>query len=363
MLIGAAIGLLASLLVPMGQRAWAHRQERAQSIAHHRADLSADRARHVEKLRHAMAAYKASHTLSLTQHADAMRVALGVARRETVRDVWGQRSALNQTIMFNGALMLSCAFENFSQSELPRAPGAPMPIWLLYALNASLGAAVLACASCIVLCLKLQDRLGWYALANPKVIYHCGKAHETLNDYFSCHCESIRWAADALFYAGCVSVVCASVFLQAVKFYSSHHDKAASIISLHAGFSLAGAAALPFLMWRFAVRPPNDAPLDFGGLAGVTEDETRMAATQRQKRERERNVDRAARQSLRRRAAAASAALGLRHEEEGGVHGDGGDSSGEGEAEGRGAGGGGGGGEGVSDDDLADSISALNSSR
>lgn len=259
-MLAVAASLLASA-APFAQSAAYHRKEMAQIATLKRAELDQSAAFAADDLRRDKDIFCKAYSHSLSLFTQSMRVQRDLARRETMRDVWQVRMQLNQTIIIITGLMFSCAFENLSQSTIPPKAAS----WTLYCLSGSTGIAIALLAASIWCCFKLQARIGGFVVGNREVVYTCKKTHANFNEYFDCHCESLRAASVILYYLGTVATLASAAAIQAPKYLTIFNDEAAAV--LFAFFSLIVSGV--FLIvgdWVWPGKTHEDTE-DFGGLS------------------------------------------------------------------------------------------------
>lgn len=274
----AVIGAVVAAIAPMVHSRWMHRETLNTQQRQLKEKLDLERAVFETTVKNATSRYSEESTLSLQQFAESMSVDLDLTRRETLRDVWIQRHLMNQTMLEMGAFLLACSFENFTQSTLPfEDSNGVFPVWLLYAQNFCLGLAVVCCTCAILACLKVQGRLGWYALGDPTVVYDCGRAHSNFNDYYDCHCRWLRTVGSLCFYVAGAMVMIAAVFLQAIKYVGKYqNDVVAPIllaVPIGVGLIVMTGASLRQQDSKAIHHHQPSTEVDFGGLHGAIEEE------------------------------------------------------------------------------------------
>ena len=209
--------------------------------------------------------YKTEYTANTQQFTESMQFSLNFARKETVRDAWLQRNSLIQTFLVICSLMFAAAFENITQATIPKTSS-----WMVYVHSLVLAAALLALSLSIILCLKIQERLGNYCLHDPSIVYTCGGRHIHFNDYFSCHCGTLKRMVTFLFYVGSLLVLGGSLSLQALKFQVSYRDSTSTILFL---VTLAIGAVFLMIAPKVWSSATHRFEKDFAGADGIEDEE------------------------------------------------------------------------------------------
>jgi hypothetical protein len=192
------------------------------------AELAQAQRFHVEEMQQGAELFKLHDSNQWQMHHDSMHVAMDLARRETMRDVWQQRQALNQTILVVDALMFSSAFIAITQPQFPETQRPSS--WYFGVYGIGLGVATTALALSMWASFKVQSRMGGYNVNRVDLVYGCGNLHPDFNSYFSCHCEGLRLMATASFLLGTVAVLVGAAGAQLIQAEHAFNDIAVGVI-------------------------------------------------------------------------------------------------------------------------------------
>ena len=247
----------------MGQQYGTTRRELQQAAALAEAEMLQAERHHTTELRHSAALHNEEATVQWDTHDAGMAIAVDLATRETMRDVWQQRQFLNQTVLVVDALMFSCAFLSISQPQF--TDDLPLPQWLGFCYSSSTGLAVFLLMLSMWASFKLQTRMGGFNVSNSDVVYVCGNKHADFNHYFSCHCEALRLIAVAAFFVGTVAVLVSAVAVHSIQSLGRFDDPAAA-----AAFAVVLAVFVGGTMALEIVAPDaTEHKADYGGLAAA----------------------------------------------------------------------------------------------
>eukprot|EP00808_Paulinella_micropora_P000144 g45097.t1 len=139
-----------------------------------------------------------------------------LARRESLRDIWGQRNQKLQTLMIVDTLLFGCSFAVLVEGFPPYGTHD----FLLYAfvmINAlTIGALFLS----VWFCMKLQTRMTMYHIDDQFQAYSCGRFHRDFDSYYRCHCASLEVVSTTLYFFGAVGLIlCVSIVAASRLFY------------------------------------------------------------------------------------------------------------------------------------------------
>ena len=253
---------LAAAALSMAQAYGTTRRELQQAAALAEGERLQAARHHETELRHSVGLFNEHSGLQWEAHEASMTIAVDLATRETMRDVWQQRQFLNQTVLMVDALMFSCAFMSISQPQI--TDDLPLPAWLGVVFAATTGAGVFLLMLSMWAAFKLQSRMGGFNVSNSDVVYVCGNKHAEFNNYYSCHCETLRITAVAAFFVGTVAVLLSAVSVHTIQSLGRFGDPVAAAV--FAGVLLAffgGTVALELL-----APDATERPADYGGLTG-----------------------------------------------------------------------------------------------
>jgi hypothetical protein len=194
---------LASLLQQQAQ----HRDGMEHAHALHKAELQHQEFLHRQECDLDRQRFVEAETLALDlQHAK-LKLAVGLAERDAVRDALAHRSQVTQSIMLVNAVMLGCDYMMVYQINLPHSLKTAGSI--VY--TAFLGLSIPFILASIALALALQQRIIMYDLHKQLRRYQpCGKTHSSFSSYFECHCRWYEKWGLRTFYAGTVCVMAAA---------------------------------------------------------------------------------------------------------------------------------------------------------
>lgn len=252
---------IASTVLGIGQDQLHHNKELNLSRDLHHAEMLQTQRFHEEEMRQTVDLFKHHVENQWDMHNASMQIATDLARRETMRDVWQQRQFLSQAVLVTAALLFSSAFIAISQPVLP-STDSPNP-WFFGIYGVSLALATLLFTTSMWLSFKVQNRMGLFNANLPDLVYSCGGTHADFNDYFSCHCESLRLAATFTLVFGMISLLCGASGLQLVQ--AAHRFKDTSPGAIFA--SIAGLTIILILFLELAQTDKVDQFSEYGGLA------------------------------------------------------------------------------------------------
>jgi hypothetical protein len=190
------------------------REEIEQEERHHKEMLQFHRRIHRDELK-----------LSQTHTEVQVQLALSLARKDAVRDVFSQRSQSTQTTMVVSALLIGCTFA-LTYTFVPPKESPPGAVT---AFSACLAVSVLLLAGSTFTALQLQARMVRYDLSRPYLRYNCGKTHNTFSSYFDCHCSLLESFSIRLFYLGATVTLTAAALLMFLTFRYSFHNQGAAV--------------------------------------------------------------------------------------------------------------------------------------
>ena len=263
-------------MLPMLQSRRYHREELSQLRQLKDREIELIKRFHRESMAFERDKYQEAYTVANRCYEESMALRVHLARRETMRDVWQQRTLLNQTLVIITGLMFASAFEALSQGVIPVGTHT----WLLYSYSITLSAAVGLLIVAIWCSFKLQARMMAYNMGDPNLVYNCGKRHLHFNSYFDCHCRHIQRIGIFLFYSGTSVVLLAAASLQTAKCLHVWHDNASAVIFI--AIILVPIAVI-IMGRRLVPSKSHNEVIDYGGLIGVTEQDNE--ATERLKKD------------------------------------------------------------------------------
>jgi hypothetical protein len=243
--------------VAAGQVQQHHTTERRQDQALFDAELLQTAQYHDVELGQTADFFKRQQATAWELHHMEMEIAVDLAKREAMRDIWQQRQIMNQTILVVDALMFSCAFVAITQPPFPEA----VPLGLLYIYTVSLAAAVALLTLSMWVSFKLQSRMGYFVIDEPALQYSCGNTHADFNSYFSCHCESLRLLAVAGFFLGTCCVLVGSAATFAMQMATSFDDTTSAVVYAAILF----VSVVGVIVVELVVSDKTETAVEFGG--------------------------------------------------------------------------------------------------
>eukprot|EP00457_Paulinella_chromatophora_P008265 gb/GEZN01008296.1/.p1 GENE.gb/GEZN01008296.1/~~gb/GEZN01008296.1/.p1 ORF type:complete len:277 (-),score=21.15 gb/GEZN01008296.1/:470-1300(-) len=167
-----------------------------------------------------------------------------LARRESLRDIWGQRNQKLQTLMIVDTLMFGCGFAILIEGFPPQAT----PRWAILLYIVSLAFTIGSLFLSVWLCMKMQTRMTKYHIDDQYQAYSCGRFHRDFDSYYNCHCAHLEERATNLYFFGAICLIVCATTLAASRLLLVYGNTvaAAAFITVSAG-TLINLAVLPHL--------------------------------------------------------------------------------------------------------------------
>ena len=254
---------VASSAVPVLQARHHHTESlRLSNALHEQAIATAETLFH-EELKLAELLHRKECAVERELHLDEMAHEHDIARREGIRDVWSQRNQLMQTLMVIDTLMFSCSYSLLLQGDPPVT--APNELVQLY--SAVIGISLSFLFASIWFCLKIQNRLVYFDMHRPDIVYCCGDKHRTFNEYYKCHCARLASAAFGGFYLGTAATVAeAAIFCFSKMYYGFVSLTAGTLFLVVSAVAILAPLVLHVVRRGCGLDDSSEDKVDIGGL-------------------------------------------------------------------------------------------------
>lgn len=212
----------------------------------HEKELLHQQRLHEAEMRYELGRFRKSELLSLDLQEAKLKMAVGLAERDAVRDALSHRSQIAQSIMMVNTVVMGCDFMFIYQLNI--AYGTADSIMLPYV--TALGLSVILVLLSIATALALQRRVLRYELHKPLKRYSpCGRSHSNFSSYFDCHCRAVEQWSLWFFNAGTASLMITTMLLFHAQMTVTYQLPAIGAISM----VLLGLAALLLLLGDVAL--------------------------------------------------------------------------------------------------------------
>jgi hypothetical protein len=193
-----------------------HRKSMAQALRLHEANLRLDKEHHLQEQ---------NLKLELLQQ-QSSRDQL-YAQREGIRDAWGQRNQLTQSMVVVNTLVFGSSFATLVSGAVPQSAAT----WIVDFYFGALCASLLLLFLSTILFLKTQSVCAGYEI-KPKSYRHCycGVTHNDFNSFFTAHCATMEAGSRLLFYGGTTCTILSAAVLWISKVSINANDDGAGIL-------------------------------------------------------------------------------------------------------------------------------------
>eukprot|EP01083_Nonionella_stella_P092912 260239_1 len=159
-------------------------------------------------------------------HKQAMSHDTELARRESLRDIWGQKNQKTQTLMIVDTLMFGCGFALVVEGIPPENTSSGVLVLFAASLALALGFLFLS----VWFSMLLQNRMTKYVISDQDELYVCGDTHPTFRSYYRCHCATIAGSASFFFYIGTGALMFTASVLLWARFDLQFNTPTAGIV-------------------------------------------------------------------------------------------------------------------------------------
>jgi len=205
---------------------------------------------------HASKLYRAQTYLEDEHHGISMRHDQELARRESLRDTYGQRNEKVYTLMIMDTLMFSVVFNMMLQGVMPNGPSSINPncgyidTGTLCAYSFLLAVSICLFWTSVWFVMKMQSRMTKYNIDFREQRYSCGETHPTFDQYYDCHCHSMAKTGEQLYYLGVISMMIVGTILfdaQSLLCFQNNVT-AAAIFTFISGSTIMSLLILPWFV-------------------------------------------------------------------------------------------------------------------